>query len=104
MNIISKRGMSLLVFFVFLLSAASPIPAQVQDLLKQLGQHQNYTSKRISSFDRTGGNNDRLSIEPGKTAVLAEINGPAAIHHIWVTISAGARLPHRFTLARWAEW
>jgi len=88
MNIIPKRGTSLMVFFLFLLSAASPIPAQAQDLLRQLGQQQNYTSKRISSFDRTGGNNDRLSIEPGKTAVLAEINGPAAIHHIWVTIAA----------------
>ncbi len=88
MNIFLKRGISLFILSVFLLSAASPIPSQVQDLLSQLGQHQNYTSKRISSYDRTGGNRDRLSIEPGKTAVLAEINGPAAIHHIWVTISA----------------
>ena len=59
-----------------------------QDLLSSLGRFQNFRSKRISSFDRTGGNNDRLSISPGETAVLAEISGPAAIHHIWVTINA----------------
>lgn len=73
---------------LFLQMSAGLTPAENQDLLSQLGRHQNYRSRRISSYDRTGGNNDRLSIEPGKTAVLAEIKGPAAIHHIWVTISA----------------
>ena len=61
-----------------------------QDMLSKLGEKQNYRSKRISSYDRTGGNRDAISIEPGKTAVLAEIKGPAAIHHIWVTIAAEA--------------
>lgn len=61
-----------------------------QDMLGKLGEKQNYRSKRISSYDRTGGNRDSISIEPGKTAVLAEIKGPAAIHHIWVTIAAEA--------------
>ena len=88
MNASSKKGISLSVFFVCLLAVSGSIPVGPQDSLSQLGRHQNYISKRISSYDRTGGNNDRLSIEPGKTAVLAEIKGPAAIHHIWVTISA----------------
>ena len=83
-----KTGIFLFFFLFFLQVSSGLIPAENQDLLSQLGQHQNYTSKRISSYDRTGGNNDRLSIVPGKTAVLAEIKGPAAIHHIWVTISA----------------
>ncbi|MGA2531876.1 MAG: glycoside hydrolase family 172 protein [Candidatus Aminicenantales bacterium] len=61
-----------------------------QDILGKLGEKQNYRSKRISSYDRTGGNRDSVSIEPGKTAILAEIKGPAAIHHIWVTIAAEA--------------
>lgn len=59
-----------------------------QDLLSALGQHQDFTSKRISSFDRTGGNNDRLNIPAQETVTLAEIDGPGAIHHIWVTIAA----------------
>jgi len=76
-------GLGLLFFL-----ASSFLLSSNQDMLRKLGEHQNYISKRISSYDRTGGNRDRLTIEPGETAVLAEIKGPAAIHHIWVTISA----------------
>lgn len=78
----------LLFFSFFILTSSGFLPANDQELLSKLGKHQDYTSKRISSYDRTGGNSDRLTIESGKTAVLAEIKGPAAIHHIWVTISA----------------
>ncbi len=72
------------------LFAAAAALAPAQDILGKLGQPQNYASKRVSSFDRTGGNKDSLTIKPGDTAVLAEIAGPGAIHHIWVTISAEA--------------
>lgn len=61
-----------------------------QNMLEKLGKLQDFRSERISSYDRSGGNNDRLSIAPGETAVLADIKGPAAIHHIWVTIAAEA--------------
>lgn len=61
-----------------------------QQILENLGALQKFRSRRVSSFDRSGGNNDRIAIPPGETVVLAEINGPAAIHHIWVTISAEA--------------
>lgn len=83
-----KVGTFLFVFFILFQMSIGHFSGDDQDLLSKLGQHKSYTSKRISSFDRTGGNRDRLTIEPGKTAVLAEIRGPAAIHHIWVTISA----------------
>jgi hypothetical protein len=59
-----------------------------QDMLGNLGRPQDYLSRRISSYDRTGGNGDSIPIEPGATAVLAEIQGPGALHHIWVTIAA----------------
>ena len=59
-----------------------------QDLLEDLGRTQDYRSRRVSSYDRSGGNRDSIAIEPGKTAVLAEIDGPGAIHHIWTTIAA----------------
>ena len=59
-----------------------------QDLLEKLGHRQDFVSKRVSSYDRTGGNKDSLTIEPGATAILADIKGPGAIHHIWVTIAA----------------
>lgn len=47
----------------------------------------NYTSRRVSSWDRTGGNDDRLHIHPGQEAVLADIQGAGCIKHIWVTIA-----------------
>lgn len=45
------------------------------------------TSRRESSWDRTGGNDDRLHIQPGETAVLADITGAGCIKHIWITIA-----------------
>ncbi len=49
---------------------------------------QNVKSKRISSYDRSGGNNDRFeNIPRGKTRVLAEIKGAGMINHIWITIA-----------------
>jgi hypothetical protein len=59
-----------------------------QDILRNLGEKQGYRSRRVSSYDRGGGNRDSIVIGPGKAAVLAEIQGPAAIDHIWVTIAA----------------
>ena len=68
-----------------LLSGAAGI---AQDLLQKLGAPQDYASRRVSSFDRTGGNKDSLTIKPGESAVLADVKGPGAVHHIWVTIAA----------------
>ena len=45
-------------------------------------------SLRISSFDKSGGNNDRLEkIAQGERRTLADIKGPGQITHIWVTIA-----------------
>lgn len=44
-------------------------------------------SKRISSWDRTGGNNDWLRINAGETATLAEIEGPGLITHIYCALA-----------------
>lgn len=40
---------------------------------------------RISSWDRTGRNADRIIMKPGETRVLADIAGPGRITHIWMT-------------------
>ncbi|HEC42123.1 MAG TPA: DUF2961 domain-containing protein [Bacteroides sp.] len=48
-------------------------------------------SKRISSYDTSGGNNDRAEdIEPGETHTLCDIKGAGTINHIWITISPAA--------------
>jgi len=54
-------------------------------------------SQRASSSDpywKTG-NNDYRAIAPGETLVMAELNGPGVIHHIWNTVStADEKYPH----------
>lgn len=40
---------------------------------------------RYSSWDKTGRNEDNWKIKPGEARVLADINGPGCITHIWMT-------------------
>jgi hypothetical protein len=54
--------------------------------LGELARVRQVTTRRISSYDRTGGNDDRLYIEPGATAVIADIQGAGCINHIWCTM------------------
>jgi Protein of unknown function (DUF2961). len=45
-------------------------------------------SKRVSSYDTTGGNNDRFEkINPGERRVLFDVKGPGIVNHIWITIA-----------------
>ncbi|MDX9753107.1 MAG: DUF2961 domain-containing protein [bacterium] len=63
-----------------------PVPTSADGLLDTLAVKKEAVSKRISSYDRTGGNSDRLRIEPGETVTIAEMDGPGIIKHIWCTI------------------
>jgi len=46
------------------------------------------TSKRVSSYDRMGGNNDRFTnILDGETRTLVNVEGAGIINHIWITIA-----------------
>ncbi len=45
-------------------------------------------SKRISSYDRSGGNNDRFEhIGAGEKRTIFDVNGAGMINHIWITIA-----------------
>lgn len=44
--------------------------------------------RRESSYNRTGGNADRVPVAPGATAVMADLRGAGCIRHIWVTIAS----------------
>jgi len=72
-----------------LLNLPSFVHAQDRDVLAGLAMIQEgVKSKRISSYDVTGGNNDRFEkIEDGEIQTLAEIKGPGIINHIWITIA-----------------
>lgn len=60
-------------------------------------------SKRISSFDRSGGNGDNIPIEIGETRTIAEIEGAGIVKHIWVTIACSDPLYRRNLVLR-AYW
>lgn len=61
------------------------------------------TSRRSSSWDRTGGNRDFIVIEAGASAIIAEIQTSAVIQHIWLTIASEERYALRKVLLR-AWW
>ena len=54
--------------------------------LGNLPRIRNVKSKRISSWDKTGGNDDFIIIHHGVTAVLADVTGAGVINHFWCTI------------------
>jgi hypothetical protein len=54
-------------------------------MLSNLPTLRNRKTGRSSSWDRSGRNADSWLIQPGETALLAEISGPAQITHIWMT-------------------
>lgn len=58
-----------------------------QGPLANIAQIVDAKSKRISSYDRSGGNDDFIGIGPGETLTLAEMSGAGIVKHIWVTIS-----------------
>ena len=48
----------------------------------------NVKTKRVSSYDRTGNNGDRLTgIKDGDKVTLFDVKGAGIINHIWITIA-----------------
>ena len=75
-----------LVLLIVLLS--NPAFTQVNNDLMNIARiTDGLKNKRISSFDQSGGNNDRFeNIEDGETKTLFEVEGAGMINHIWITI------------------
>src|SRR4051812_13391656 len=55
--------------------------------LSHLYQARDGRSRRSSSWDRSGRNNDYLTVAPGATATIADISGAGCIRHMWITIA-----------------
>lgn len=53
------------------------------DLLSTAAQRRVARSGRASSGDQKGLNEDAFIIQPGETAVLADLEGPGASTHLW---------------------
>ena len=54
-------------------------------LLSDLTRIKDARTKRLSSWDHEGKNQDSWQIPPGESVVLADIKGPGCITHIWAT-------------------
>ena len=70
----------------------TPIALQGQgvssDMLNLAKIQSDVSSKRISSYDKSGGNNDRFeNIEPGQKRTLFRVKGAGMVNHIWITIA-----------------
>jgi len=52
-----------------------------------LAEPRNYVLKRVSSYDRSGGNADFRTIEPGATLTVLDEAGPGVITHVWFTLA-----------------
>ncbi len=53
--------------------------------LGELARIRNVTTRRVSSWDQTGGNMDFRAVPAGETITLADIAGAGCINHIWCT-------------------
>ena len=76
---------STILFFLSALGLGQVADGTLLDLAKI---KDDVKSKRISSYDRSGGNNDRFeNIPDGERRTLFQVEGAGMINHIWITIA-----------------
>ena len=80
-----------LAFAFFLVSASAVYGQNPVASLADLTRPHDYILKRISSYDRSGGNDDYRPLPPGETLTLLDEAGPAEISHVWITIADDER-------------
>lgn len=86
---------------VFLLGGLAAVAsAQSTGPLAGLSALSDMKSKRIASWDHSGGNRDAIPIKAGETVTIAEINRPGMIQHIWMTIASNSRFHLRELVLR----
>jgi hypothetical protein len=81
-----RKLMLVLVILALALPAAAQYPPL--DGLGDLTRPHDYTLRRSSSYDRTGGNADYRELAPGGTLTLLDADGPGEVTHVWMTIAS----------------
>lgn len=72
------------------------------DMLHQLPFFKDYRTAMESSWDRKGGADDFVMLEPGETRTIAQLEGPGCVSRIWLTISsADPYIYRRMVLRAW---
>jgi len=75
--------------FVFILLSLTVLAQVDANIMSDLAKIKTgVKSMRVSSYDRSGGNNDRFeNIPDGQRRTLFEVQGAGIIKHIWITIA-----------------
>ncbi|MFC1541099.1 glycoside hydrolase family 172 protein [Candidatus Latescibacterota bacterium] len=97
-----KLRKSMFIVPIIIVSMTVSVTAQNFGDLKELTKiKSDVKTKRVSSFDVTGGNNDRIeNIETGEIKEIFNVSGAGIITHIWVTIAHNARNSRRNIILR----
>ncbi|MDQ3257574.1 MAG: DUF2961 domain-containing protein, partial [Acidobacteriota bacterium] len=77
-------------FVLCLILTGISLRAQSSDELSRLPYMKSYSIERLSSYDRTGANDDgqgKNRIKAGETRTIGEAQGPGIITHMWFTIA-----------------
>ena len=82
----------ILVFLLIVIHAGFAFSQDLGNDMSALSQiKEGVKSRRIGSYDKTGGNNDRLAgIKDGEKVTIMDVKGAGVISHIWITIAPGA--------------
>ena len=75
------------VALLVLVVSAGVAYGQEREGLGGLAEARDYVQKRVSSYDRTGGNEDFRKIAPGATLTVLDEAGPGVITHVWFTLA-----------------
>jgi hypothetical protein len=101
--VVTTRVFCVCFFAALVLGVSAAAEIDRSGVMADLPTFKDYTAKRASSFDPSGGNADGRQdkpIQPGETRVLAEIEGAGAITHIWTTIASSDPLHLRNLVLR----
>jgi hypothetical protein len=82
--------------------AAASEPKALEEIFA-MARLRDYKNRRSASWDRSGGNRDSVSVDPGKAATLLDTTGAGVITHLWFTINSSDRM-HLKNLVLRAWW
>jgi len=83
-----RAGKRLILAAFLLLVGCGAVCGQGSNWLGGLTQSHDYVQKRVSSYDRSGGNDDFRAVAPGESFTVLDEPGPGVITHIWFTFSS----------------
>ena len=86
-----KRRICSIIGLMLFGAAGSAFAQNSANSLSDLTKPHDYVLKRVSSYDRTGGNDDYRPLGPGETLTLLDEAGPGEISHVWITIADDER-------------